>query len=104
MADFAQQIQAFTCIGEESKKKILEACVNLPAEKQEKAIALLAQGEAKKKALEDEHDMKMVILVDQYLKEVDAFKKGPLRQGVKQAEVIIHSGEDKTAEDLLKGI
>lgn len=104
MADFARQIQAFTCIGDESKKKILEACANSPAEKQAKMITLLEQGEAKKKAIVSEHDAKMLALVDTHLKEIDAFKKGPLRQGVKQAEEIIHSGEDKAAEDLLKGI
>jgi hypothetical protein len=67
-------------------------------------IAILTQGQAKKKALGDERDSQVLGLVEQHLKEVDEFRKGPLKQGVKQAEIIIHTGEDKTAEDLLKGI
>ncbi|EKD63320.1 MAG: hypothetical protein ACD_51C00295G0003 [uncultured bacterium] len=104
MADFVAQIQAFTCIKDESKKKILDACARLDASGQEKVIAVLSQGEAKKKAIIDEHDTKMLELIEAHLKEVDAFKKGPLRQGIKQAEEVVHTGEDKAAEDLLKGI
>jgi len=104
MADISSQIQAFTCIGEEAKKKIIAVCANLDDAKAQKVIALLSQGEAKKKALGDERDSKMLELVEQHLKEIDEFKKGPLKQGVKQAETIVHTSEDQAAEDLLKEI
>ena len=102
MTDFAGQIQSFTCIGEDSKKKIVAACGGLTEEKQAEILATLREGEAKKVALQDDHDSKMLGLLDDYLGKITEFKRGPLREGVKKAEVADHGHDEDEAEKLLK--
>ncbi|EKD48007.1 MAG: hypothetical protein ACD_65C00169G0001 [uncultured bacterium] len=104
MANFAAQIQAFTCIGDETKKKIIAAGEKLSDEKRAKVITILTEGEAEKKAIVDERDTKMLEHAQASLKAVNDFKRGPLREGVKKAESIDRSSEEKSAEDLLKQI
>ncbi len=104
MANFAAQIQAFTCIGEEAKKKIIAAGEKLTEEKRAQVITILTEGEAKKKAIIDERDAKMVEHAQSSLKAINDFKRGPLRDGVKKTESIDRSSEEKSAEDLLKQI
>lgn len=104
MTDFAAQIQAFTCVGDDAKKKIAAAGEKSTDEKRARAIAVLTEGEAKKKAVAAEYDAKMTEHVQASLKAVNDFKRGPLREGVKKVESLDRSSEEKSAENLLKQI
>jgi len=104
MSDFATQIQAFTCINDEMKQKIIALGDKSTDEKRAKVIAVLTEGEAKKKAILTERDAKMAEQAQASLKAVNDFKRGPLREGIKQIESIDKSSEEKSAEDLLNQI
>jgi len=104
MLDFAAKIQSFTCIGDEAKKKIVAQAVGLDEEKQAKIVAILEEGEGKKKILEDERDKKTLDHINKYLKQVDEFKRGPLRKAFKAAESTDHKSDEQAAEDLLKDL
>ena len=73
MKDFAELVQTFTCIGDETKQKIIYSAKDLSDEKKAKVIEVLKKGEEKKKALKDAFDTKMLEHVEKHLKEVDDF-------------------------------
>lgn len=104
MVDFSSKIQGFTCISDDSKKKILAIIANLDDEKQSQIIAILEEGEIKKKALTDAHNKKVAEHINKYLKQVDEFKRGPLRKAFKAAESTDHKSDENDAEDLLKDL
>ena len=104
MVDFSSKIQGFTCISDDSKKKILAIIANLDDEKQAQIIAILEEGEIKKKALEGAHNKKVLEHVQKYMKKVDEFRRGPLRKAFKAAESTDHKSDEDEAEDLLKDL
>lgn len=104
MSDFKIQIQSFTCIGSETKKKILDACADLEPEKQEGVLEVLKKGEEKKKALVDDHNKTVLGILEEYLDAVKEFKRGPLRKAFKDVESVDHTRDEESAEDLLKDL
>ncbi|EKD64462.1 MAG: hypothetical protein ACD_50C00380G0001 [uncultured bacterium] len=105
MTDFKTQIQAFTCIGDEAKQKILDiSCSNLDPEKQQEIIKILTEGETKKKTLEKDHNKATLEGVQEFLSKVKDFKRGPLKEAYKETEKADHGADEATAEDLLKDL
>lgn len=104
MEDFKTQIEAFTCIGEEAKKKILEICANLDPEKQQEVIKILTEGENKKKTLEQTHNKSTLESIQEFLGKIKDFKKGPLKKAFKKTEEVDRGRDEDAAEDLLKDL
>ncbi len=104
MIDLKTQIQNATCISAETKTKILALAANLSEEKQQALLAILKDGEMKKAGIQNSHDQKVLGIFTKYSKEIDGFKRGPLRQATKEAESFDHSQDEEAAEALLKDL
>ena len=104
MKDFQKQIRKFTCVSDETKSKIIANFSDLDEGKQSKIIEILTEGELMKDEKEEKHDKRKLEHVEKYVDQVMEFKRGYVRDTLKNIEENDRTRDEKIADNLLNTI
>ncbi|MBU1018897.1 MAG: hypothetical protein ABII07_05865 [Patescibacteria group bacterium] len=104
MSDFLSQLEAFTCISDDYREKLLKIADKLPENVQNKILSALKKGEEKKIKTTKAHNRNVAETIKRHLEGLKEFKRGPLRKMKKKMEEVDHASDERAAEDLLKDL